>query len=244
VDQNLLREKLDNTVVICVNSVGVNVNTASPYLLSYVSGIGPALASNIIAYRTQNGGFTSREQLKKVPKLGPKAFEQCAGFLRIHDARNPLDDSAVHPECYHIVDRMAADLGVSTKELVGNEELIKKIEPARYVEGDFGLPTINDILKELAKPGLDPRETVQEFSFADDIHEIDDLKVGMELPGIVTNITDFGAFVDIGIHENGLIHVSKLHGQKLKLHQKIMVSVLNVDLDRNRISLRLLGVAK
>ena len=241
VDQNLLREKLDNTVVICVNSVGVNLNTASPYLLSYVSGIGPALASNIVEYRSSIKGFSSRTQLRKVPKLGPKAFEQCAGFLRIQNAENPLDNSAVHPECYHIVDRMASDLGVSTKELVGNEELIKKIDPSAYVEGEFGLPTINDILKELAKPGRDPRQSAQEFSFAEDIHEIDDLKPGMELPGIVTNVTAFGAFVDIGIHENGLIHVSQMRGQKVKLHQKVTVSVLDVDLDRKRISLRLLA---
>ena len=240
VDQNLLREKLDNVVVICVNSVGVNLNTASPYLLSYVSGIGPALAQNIMDYRTKIGGFSSREQLKEVPKLGPKAFEQCAGFLRIHGARNPLDNSAVHPECYHIVDKMAAGLGISTKELVGNKELISQIEPRKYVEGEFGLPTINDILKELAKPGLDPRESAQEFNFSEDIHEIDDLKVGMELPGIITNITNFGAFVDIGIHENGLIHVSQMNHQKVKLHQHVMVSVLAVDLDRKRISLRLL----
>lgn len=240
VDQNLLREKLDNTVVICVNSVGVNLNTASPYLLSYVSGIGPALASNIVEYRSSIKGFSSRTQLRKVPKLGPKAFEQCAGFLRIQNAENPLDNSAVHPESYHIVDRMASDLGVSTKALVGNEELIKKIDPSAYVEGEFGLPTINDILKELAKPGRDPRQSAQEFSFAEDIHEIDDLKPGMELPGIVTNVTAFGAFVDIGIHENGLIHVSQMRGQKVKLHQKVTVSVLDVDLDRKRISLRLL----
>jgi len=241
VDQNLLHEKLDNTVAFCVNSVGVNLNTASPYLLSYVSGIGPALASNIVAFRGANGGFTSREQLHKVPKLGPKAFEQCAGFLRIHDSANPLDNSAVHPECYHIVDKMAADLGVSAKQLVGNEELIRRINPARYVEGDFGLPTINDILKELAKPGLDPRQQAQDFSFADDIREIDDLKEGMELPGIVTNVTAFGAFVDIGIHENGLIHVSQMRGEKPKLHQKVMVSVIGVDLERKRISLRLIS---
>lgn len=240
VDQGLLREKLDNTVVICVNSVGVNLNTASSYLLSYVSGIGPALASNIIDYRSSVGGFSSRSQLRDVPKLGPKAFEQCAGFLRIQNAENPLDNSAVHPECYHIVDKMASDLGVTTKELVGNEELIGKIDPSAYVEGEFGLPTINDILKELAKPGRDPRQSAQEFSFADDIREIDDLKPGMELPGIVTNVTAFGAFVDIGIHENGLIHISKMRGRKVKLHEKVNVSVLNVDLDRKRISLRLL----
>lgn len=240
VDQGLLREKLDNTVVICVNSVGVNLNTASSYLLSYVSGIGPALASNIIDYRSSVGGFSSRSQLRDVPKLGPKAFEQCAGFLRIQNAENPLDNSAVHPECYHIVDKMASDLGVTTKELVGNEELIGKIDPSAYVEGEFGLPTINDILKELTKPGRDPRQSAQEFSFADDIHEIDDLKPGMELPGIVTNVTAFGAFVDIGIHENGLIHISKMRGRKVKLHEKVNVSVLDVDLDRKRISLRLL----
>lgn len=240
VDQGLLREKLDNTVVICVNSVGVNLNTASSYLLSYVSGIGPALASNIIDYRSSVGGFSSRSQLRDVPKLGPKAFEQCAGFLRIQNAENPLDNSAVHPECYHIVAKMASDLGVTTKELVGNEELIGKIDPSAYVEGEFGLPTINDILKELAKPGRDPRQSAQEFSFADDIREIDDLKPGMELPGIVTNVTAFGAFVDIGIHENGLIHISKMRGRKVKLHEKVNVSVLDVDLDRKRISLRLL----
>lgn len=240
VDQGLLREKLDNTVVICVNSVGVNLNTASSYLLSYVSGIGPALASNIIDYRSSVGGFSSRSQLRDVPKLGPKAFEQCAGFLRIQNAENPLDNSAVHPECYHIVDKMASDLGVTTKELVGNEELIGKIDPSAYVEGEFGLPTINDILKELAKPGRDPRQSAQEFSFADDIREIDDLKPGMELPGIVTNVTAFGAFVDIGIHENGLIHISKMRGRKVKLHEKVNVSVLDLDLDRKRISLRLL----
>ncbi len=240
VDQNLLREKLDNTVAFCVNSVGVNLNTASPYLLSYVSGIGPALASNIVSYRSSIGSFTSRDQLHKVPKLGPKSFEQCAGFLRIHGASNPLDNSAVHPECYHIVDRMAKDLKVSASDLVGNEKLVSQIDPSRYVEGEFGLPTINDILKELAKPGRDPRSQVQEFSFAEDIHEIDDLKQGMELPGIVTNITAFGAFVDIGIHENGLIHVSQMRGAKLKLHQKVTVSVIDVDLERSRISLRLI----
>lgn len=241
VDQNLLREKLDTTVAICVNNVGVNLNTASPYLLSYVSGIGPSLAEGIVAYRAAKGRFTSRQELLKVPKLGPKTFEQCAGFLRIHDARNPLDNSAVHPECYHIVDRMASDLGVSTRQLIGNEDLISRIDPSRYVEGGFGLPTINDILKELAKPGRDPRQEAREFSFADDIHEIGDLKPGMELPGVVTNVTNFGAFVDLGIHENGLIHVSKLRGAKVKLHQQVMVAVLDVDLDRNRISLGLLN---
>ncbi|MGN1216309.1 MAG: Tex family protein [Candidatus Cryptobacteroides sp.] len=241
VDQALLREKLDTTVSACVNSVGVNVNTASPYLLSYVSGIGPALASNIVSYRSSAGGFKSRTQLREVPKLGPKAFEQCAGFLRIRGGENPLDNSAVHPECYHIVDRMARDLGVTSNSLVGNEELISRIRPEDYVEGEFGLPTIEDILKELAKPGLDPRQGAREFSFADDIHELDDLKTGMELPGIVTNVTAFGAFVDIGIHENGLVHVSRMHGMKLKLHQTVKVRVLDVDLDRKRISLDLVS---
>jgi len=247
VDQNLLREKLDNTVESCVNSVGVNLNTASPYLLQYVSGIGPALSRAIVAHRSGIGGYTSREQLMDVPRLGAKAYQQCAGFLRIPGAANPLDDSAVHPESYHIVDRMARDLGVTTKELVGNVELCRKINAQDYVEGDFGLPTVNDILQELAKPGRDPREVVRTFSFADDIHEIDDLKVGMELPGIVTNLTAFGAFVDIGLHDNGLIHASQMGvrgmavpSKVLKLHQQVRVQVISVDLDRNRIGLRLL----
>ena len=247
VDQALLKEKLDNTVESCVNSVGVNLNTASPYLLQYVSGIGPALSRAIVDYRTKEGGFKSREQLRKVPRLGDKAYQQCAGFLRIHGAANPLDNSAVHPEAYSVVDRMAKDLGVPVKELVGNAELCKKIKAADYVGGDFGLPTINDILQELQKPGRDPRESAREFSFADDIHEIDDLKPGMELPGLVTNLTAFGAFVDIGLHENGLIHASQM-GVKgmavpskiLKLHQQVKVQVISVDLERSRIGLRLL----
>lgn len=246
VDQTLLREKLDNTVESCVNAVGVNLNTASPYLMAYVSGIGPSLAENIIAYRTQNGGFRTRAELKKVPRLGPKAFEQCAGFLRIKGGVNPLDNSAVHPESYPVVDRMAASLGVKAVELIGNQELIRRINAADFVTPEAGLPTINDILKELAKPGLDPREQASEFAFADDIHEIEDLKAGMELPGIVTNITNFGAFVDIGLHDNGLIHVSEMGprgtdpSKVLKLHQQIKVSVVNVDLERGRIALRLI----
>lgn len=246
VDQNLLKEKLDNTVEFCVNSVGVDLNTASPYLLSYVAGIGPALAENIVKYRSENGVFASRAELKKVPRLGAKAFEQCAGFLRIRDGRNPLDNSAVHPEAYHIVDRMAASLGVKTDALVGNAELCAKLNAADFVEDSFGLPTINDILKELVKPGRDPREAAQEFEFSSDVHTLEDLFPGMELPGIVTNITNFGAFVDIGLHENGLIHVSQMGvrgladpTKVLKLHQQIRVSVLQVDLDRKRISLRL-----
>ncbi|MBQ7622353.1 MAG: RNA-binding transcriptional accessory protein [Bacteroidales bacterium] len=243
VDQGLLKEKLDNTVESCVNSVGVNLNTASPYLLSYVSGIGPALASNIIAWRRENGAFRSRSQLMEVPRLGAAAFRQCAGFLRIRDAENPLDGSAVHPESYHVVDAMARSLGVSTVELVGNPELCSKINAADFVGGEVGLPTVNDILKELAKPGLDPREQASEFAFSDAVRELSDLRPGMELPGIVTNITAFGAFVDIGLHENGLIHVSKLGprgtdpSKVLKLHQQIKVSVLSVDEERGRISL-------
>ncbi len=245
VDQGLLKEKLDNTVESCVNLVGVNLNTASPYLLAYVSGIGPALASKIVSVREEKGGFRSREELKDVPRLGAKTFEQCAGFLRIRGAENPLDDSAVHPESYGIVDSMAASLGVSTRDLVGNAALCSGINAEDFVSKDAGLPTINDILKELAKPGLDPREQVSEFSFADDIHSIDELRPGMELPGIVTNITNFGAFVDIGVHENGLIHVSKLGprgtdpSKVLKLHQQVRTRVLDVDTDRGRIALAL-----
>lgn len=248
VDQSLLREKLDNTVEMCVNSVGVNLNTASPFLLSYVAGIGPALAANIISYRSENGGFRSRAELKKVPRLGAKAFEQCAGFLRVRGASNPLDASAVHPEAYHIVDRMAEDLGVKPAELVGNEQLISKIDAREYVDGAFGLPTVTDILKELSKPGLDPREEAREFEFSQDVRGLEDLFPGMELPGIVTNITAFGAFVDIGLHENGLIHVSQMGvrgladpSRILKLHQQVKVSVIQVDLDRKRISLRLIS---
>lgn len=247
VDQGLLKEKLDNTVESCVNSVGVNLNTASSYLLSYVSGIGPSLAENIVEYRAAHGAYSTRKELLKVKRLGDKAFEQCAGFLRIAGAENPLDNSAVHPEAYHIVDRMAADLKVSTKDLVGNADLCSKIDASRYVTGDFGLPTINDIIAELKKPGRDPRESAQVFEFSHDIKTIDDLIVGMELPGIVTNITAFGAFVDLGIKPNGLIHASQM-GVKgmadpskiVKLHQQVNVMVTSVDLERGRIGLKLL----
>lgn len=253
VDQTLLKEKLDNTVESCVNSVGVNLNTASRHLLAYVSGVGPALADNIVEYRREHGPYSSREELLKVKRLGDKVFQQCAGFLRIRDAKNPLDNSAVHPEVYHIVDRMAASLGVGTAELVGNAELCAKIKPEDFVEGDFGLPTINDILKELAKPGRDPRDEAQAFEFASDIHSIEDLKEGMVLPGIVTNITAFGAFVDIGIKQNGLIHVSQMSlagpdgrrqrisdpSKLVRLHQRVSVTVVSIDLDRQRIGLRL-----
>ena len=250
VDQGLLKEKLDNTVESCVNSVGVNLNTASPYLLSYVAGIGPSLSESIVSYRDKEGAFSSREDLKKVPRLGAKAFKQCAGFLRIRGEGNPLDASAVHPESYGIVDAMAKSLGVSTRELVGNQDLCSRIKAQDFVTDQAGLPTINDIIKELAKPGLDPREQAGEFSFAEDVRSIEDLKTGMELPGIVTNITNFGAFVDIGLHENGLIHVSKLGPRGtdptkvLKLHQHITVIVESVDLDISRISLRPAGKSK
>ena len=247
VDQGLLREKLDNTVESCVNSVGVNLNTASSYLLSYVSGIGPSLAENIVEYRAAHGAYRTRKELLKVKRLGDKAFEQCAGFLRIAGAENPLDNSAVHPEAYHIVDKMAADLKVSTKDLVGNADLCSKIDASRYVTGDFGLPTINDIIAELKKPGRDPRESAQVFEFSHDIKTIDDLIVGMELPGIVTNITAFGAFVDLGIKPNGLIHASQMGAKGMadpskivKLHQQVNVMVTSVDLERGRIGLKLL----
>lgn len=247
VDQGLLREKLDNTVESCVNSVGVNLNTASEYLLSYVSGVGPSLASNIVAYRNEIGSYSSREQLKKVKRLGDKAFEQCAGFLRITDAPNPLDNSAVHPEVYHIVDRMARDLGVKTSELVGSPELCARIDASKYVEGEFGLVTVKDIISELGKPSRDPRTAAQEFAFADDIHSIEDLHEGMELPGIVTNITAFGAFVNIGIHDNGLIHISRMGvrglsdaSKVLHLNQTVKVRVISVDLERSRIGMELI----
>ncbi|MBQ9185217.1 MAG: RNA-binding transcriptional accessory protein [Bacteroidales bacterium] len=244
VDQTALRQELDETVEMCVNKVGVNLNTASPYLLRYVSGLGPALSKSIVEYRDAKGGFASREELLKVPRLGAKAYEQCAGFLRIRDGKNPLDNSAVHPETYSIVYKMAGDLGVTTSELIGNEKLCSAIKASDYVTSDFGLPTITDVIKELAKPGLDPRGAASDFSFSEDIHSLEDLQSGMTLPGIVTNITAFGAFVDIGVHEQGLIHVSKFGrrvaspSEVVKLHQHITVEVTEVDLDRKRISLR------
>lgn len=247
VDQVLLKEKLDNTVEMCVNSVGVDLNTASPYLLSYIAGIGPVTAKNIVSFRAENGGFKSRAQLLKVPRLGAKVFEQCAGFLRVRNSKNPLDNSAVHPESYGLVEKMASDLGKTVSELVGNAGLCSGIQASKYVSGDVGLPTVNDIISELKKPGRDPREQASCFEFAEDIHEIADLYPGMELPGIVTNITAFGAFVDIGLHENGLIHISQM-GERaladpskvLKLHQHIKVCVISTDLERKRISLKLI----
>lgn len=247
VDQALLKEKLDDVVESCVNSVGVNLNTASEYLLSYVSGVGPSLASNIVAYRNEIGSFLSREQLRKVKRLGDKAFELCAAFLRIDGAQNPLDNSAVHPEAYHIAEQMASDLGVTLEALISNPELCDSIVPERYVSGDFGLPTINDIISELRKPSRDPRTAAQDFSFADDIRSIEDLHPGMELPGIITNITAFGAFVNIGVHENGLIHISKMGVKGLSdaskivhIGQQVKVRVLDVDMERLRISLALI----
>ena len=247
VDQTLLKEKLDTTVESCVNSVGVNLNTASSYLLSYVSGIGPGLAENIVEYRSENGPYKSRKDLLKVKRLGAKAFEQCAGFLRISDAADPLDNSAVHPEAYHIVAAMAKDLGISAKNLVGNADMCQKIEPAKYVTKEFGLPTINDIINELKKPGRDPRESAQEFEFCQDIKSMEDLVTGMELPGIVTNITAFGAFVDIGIKQNGLIHASQMGvngmadpSKVVKLHQQVKVAVVSLDMERGRIGLKLI----
>ena len=246
VDQSLLKEKLDEVVEYCVNTVGVNLNTASSHLLSHVSGIGPVLASNIVAYRTGNGAFTSRKQLAEVPRLGQKAFQMAAGFLRIPDAANPLDNSAVHPERYALVEKMAEDAGCKVAELIGNTGRIDSIPLEDYVGAGVGLPTLEDIVQELKKPGRDPREAAKDFEFSSEISSLEDLKEGMQLPGIVTNLTAFGAFVDIGIKQNGLIHISNM-GQKfvrnasdvLKLHQQITVSVIGVDLKRQRIQLRL-----
>lgn len=247
VDQTLLRERLDTVVESCVNNVGVNLNTASRHLLSYVSGIGPSLARNIVDYRTANGPFRDRQELRKVKRLGDKVFEQCAGFLRIPGGLHPLDNSAVHPERYALVERMAADLSLSVPELMSDAEARSRISLEHYVSEEVGLPTLKDILQELAKPGRDPRDTLKVFEFSDDIRTIEDLRPGMELPGIVTNITNFGAFVDLGIKQNGLIHVSRMGAKRvsdpsriLKLHQHICVRVEEVDLKRNRIALALM----
>ncbi len=243
VNQLRLKERLDQTVVSCVNMVGVNLNTASKHLLSYVSGIGPSIAENIVNFRSESGGFTSRKQLLKVPRLGNKAYEQCAGFLRIKDGENPLDASAVHPEAYDVVAKMAADLGMDVQKLIGNEEAIKNIDVRKYINETFGEHTIKDILNELKKPGLDPRSEAQAFEFAN-IYSIEDVHVGMIVPGIVTNITRFGAFVDIGVKQDGLVHVSEIShtyitdpNEALKLNQKVQVKVLEVDVARKRIAL-------
>lgn len=243
VNQVRLKEKLDQTVVSCVNAVGVNLNTAGKYLLGYVSGIGPTIAENIVAFRKENGRFTNRKQLLKVPRLGEKAYEQCAGFLRVKDGDNPLDESGVHPEAYKVVEKMAADAGVSIKEIVGNETIVNKITLQKYTDETIGLHTLQDILKELKKPGLDPRSEAQAFEFAQ-IYSIDDVHTGMIVPGIVTNLTRFGAFVDIGVKQDGLVHVSEIAhkyiadpGEALKLNDQVMVKVLEVDTVRKRIAL-------
>ena len=250
VDQTKLKNALDLTVESCVNNVGVNLNTASQHLLMYVSGLGPTLAKNIVDYRKENGAFTSRAQLKKVPRLGPAAFQQCAGFLRIPGAKNPLDNSAVHPESYDIVEQMAKDQACAVIDLITNKEKRVAIDIKRYVTNEVGIPTLTDILKELEKPGRDPREQIEEFEFDPRVSTVDDLIEGMELPGIVTNITNFGAFVDIGVHQDGLVHISQMANRHIahptdvvKLHQHIRVRVIEVDRRRNRISLSMKGLS-
>lgn len=244
VDQSKLKKSLDQTVESCVNLVGVNLNTASQHLLTYVSGLGPTLAKNIVEYRKANGAFASRAQLKKVARLGPSAFEQCAGFLRIPGARNPLDNSAVHPESYHIVEQMAKDNHCTVAQLIGDAAKRKAVDIKKYVTDTVGMPTLTDIMVELEKPGRDPREQIEEFEFDKNVTSVDDLVAGMVLPGIVTNITNFGAFVDVGVHQDGLVHVSQLADrymadptQVVKLHQHVKVRVVEVDRKRNRISL-------
>ena len=251
VDQTKLKHSLDQTVELCVNAVGVDVNTASKNLLTYVSGLGPVLAQNIVDYRKENGPFTSRAQLKKVPRLGPSAFQQCAGFLRIPGAKNPLDASAVHPESYPIVEKMAQDCGCTVVDLIKNPEERKKVDINKYVTKTVGLPTLTDIMKELEKPGRDPRGKAETFEFDPRVHTPEDLVPMMELPGIVTNITNFGAFVDIGVHQDGLVHISQLADKfvrdpndVVKLHQHVRVKVLDVDKRRHRISLTMKGVAQ
>lgn len=246
VDQIALKSRVGDVVVSCVNSVGVEVNTASAQLLTYVSGLGPQLAHNIVEYRNAHGPFPSRKELRNVPRLGPKAFEQSAGFLRIRNGKHPLDSSAVHPERYVLVETMAHDLGCSVPDLLRAEKLQKKINPAKYVSDQVGLPTLNDILAELVKPGRDPREQFEVFRFAEGVGKIEDVKPGMKLPGIVTNLTAFGVFVDIGVHQDGLVHISQLADrfvknphEVVKVHQKVMVTVLDVDLARRRIALSL-----
>ena len=249
VNQTLLQESLNDVVVSCVNSVGVELNTASRELLSYVSGIGPALAGKIVDYRNREGAFHSRQELKHVERLGDKAFEQCAGFLRVRESDNPLDRSAVHPERYTLVEQMASDLGTTVQQLMDDKALREKIDINRYVSADCGLPTLQDIMKELDKPGLDPRAKFEIFEFDKNVTRIEDVKEGMELPGIVTNITAFGAFVDIGVHQDGLVHISQLANRRVNdpsevvhLHQHVRVRVLEVDLRRRRISLSMRGV--
>ena len=249
VDQSKLKHTLDQTVESCVNLVGVNLNTASQHLLTYVSGLGPVLAQNIITYRKEHGAFTSRAELKKVPRLGPAAFQQCAGFLRISGGKNPLDNSAVHPESYHVVEQMAKDCHCSVADLINNKGTRESIDIKKYVSDEVGLPTLTDIMKELEKPGRDPRQQMEEFEFDSSVQTVEDLREGMELPGIVTNITNFGAFVDIGVHQDGLVHVSQMADryvsdptQVVRLHQHVRVRVIAVDLRRQRISLSMKGM--
>jgi len=244
VDQKELKKSLDDTVSLCVNAVGVEVNTASGELLSYVSGLSSKLADAIVKFRSIKGPFRSRDEIKKVPGMGPKTFEQCAGFLRIRDAENPLDASAVHPERYSIVEKMAHDLACSVRDLIEKKELIGKIDPAKYVSDEVGLPTLKDITQELARPGRDPRKEFELFSYDETVHAISDLKPGMKLPGVITNVAAFGAFVDIGVHQDGLVHISQLSdnfvsdpNKAVKVNQKVMVTVTEVDIARKRISL-------
>ena len=247
VDQTALKKSLDQTVESCVNLVGVNLNTASQHLLTYVSGLGPTLAQNIVNYRTENGPFASRKELMKVPRMGAKAFEQCAGFLRIPGAKNPLDNSAVHPESYAVVERIAKDMKCSVEELIKNKEMRSKIDIKKYVTPSVGLPTLTDIMQELEKPGRDPRQQIKVFEFDKNVKTIDDLKPGMTLPGIITNITNFGCFVDVGIKENGLVHVSQMRREYISdpttvvsIHEHVQVKVLSIDHERKRISMTMI----
>lgn len=249
VDQKELKHSLDQTVEFCVNKVGVNVNTASKHLLTYISGLGPAIAQNIVTYRAENGAFTSRKDLLKVPKLGPKAYEQAAGFLRVTGGKQPLDNSAVHPESYPIVERMAKDQHCSVAELMADKELRSHIDIQRYVTDKVGLPTLEDIMQELDKPGRDPRQQLTVFEFSKDVKELEDVQVGMVLPGIITNITNFGCFVDVGVHTKGLVHISELAdhfvkdpSEEVQLHQHVTVRVIGVDLQRGRLQLSMKGL--
>jgi len=244
VNQPALKRSLDDVVMSCVNAVGVEVNTASQQLLAYVSGLGPQLAKNIVAHRDANGAFSSRKKLREVPRLGPKAFEQCAGFLRIRDGENPLDASAVHPESYGIVKAMAGELGLAVADLLTLDGIGDRIDLNRYVTETVGIPTLTDILAELARPGRDPRQEFEAFTFKEGVETIEDVRPGMNLPGVVTNVTAFGAFVDIGVHQDGLVHISQLAdrfirdpNEVVKVHQQVTVRVLEVDLERRRISL-------
>ncbi len=249
VNQAELKKSLDQTVVSCVNKVGVNVNTASKHLLTYISGLGPVIAQNIVNYRAEHGAFTSRRELLKVAKLGPKAFEQSAGFLRIAGGKQPLDNSAVHPESYHIVEQMAKDQNCTVNELLADKSIRQRIEIQRYVTDSIGLPTLEDIMAELDKPGRDPRQQLKAFEFSSEVKELSDVREGMILPGIITNITNFGCFVDVGVHTKGLVHISELTDHFVKdptevvqLHQQVMVRVVNIDLERGRMGLSMKGI--